>query len=195
MRICGVWLLLLLLTGGCVESKVEYTKRYGFGFTDRKNYPKLKDYKLSLDLSSGSREFLAGKSGELIFVLRNEGEKSVKIPEWYKFDPNNLKVKCQIWVPGSRKPEPEMWLDVSAPVRKPVWRYPLTLGPGNAVFVSTKLDFIRNLIVNPGTERRYFVQARLNLKSVDVESPVRYISIRPGVMPKVPEINKKQHQQ
>ena len=74
MKKSCLFVLSALLLAGCVKSGVEYTKRYGFGFADRKNYKKLKDYKLSLDLSSGSREFNAGKPGEVIFVLRNDGK-------------------------------------------------------------------------------------------------------------------------
>lgn len=186
MKTVMMFILPVLLLTGCVESKVEYTKRYGFGFADRKHYKKLQDYKLSLDLSTGSREFQAGRSGELIFVLRNEGKKRVKIHEWYKYDPNNLQVDCQVWLPGTEKPEPGMWLDVSSPIRKPIWRYPLTVEPGETVFVSTRLDFLQNLVVTPGAERRFFIQAKLNLKSVDVKSPVRSIVVRPGVVPKMP---------
>lgn len=186
-----MFVLPVLLLTGCVESKVEYTKRYGFGFADRKNYKKLQDYKLSLNLSTGSREFRAGKSGELIFVLRNEGKKRIKIHEWYKFDPNNLQVDCQIWLPGAEKPEPGMWLDVSVPIRKPVWRYPIVLEPGDTVFVSTKLDFLKNLVVSPGAERRYFIRAKLNLMSVDVKSSVHSISVRPGIVQKIPSGKKR----
>ena len=76
-----------------------------------------------------------------------------------------------------------MWLDVSLPVKRPVWRYPITIKPGEQIFVSTRLDFISNLIVTPGTERRFFVKGALNLKSVDVTAPDTYITILPGKRP------------
>ena len=178
-----VWLLALLallLCAGCASKKAEPKKRFSFGQAPREHYDKIKDCKLSLDLSTGSREFTAGRYAELVFLLRNEGQKEVKIPEWFKFDPNNLKVQCQIWLPGTRGPEPDMWLDVSQPVRQPAWRYPLTIPAGETQFVSARLDFPESLVVSPGGERRYFVRAKLNLTSVDLSSPVRVIVFRAG---------------
>ena len=181
-----IWLLAfsaLLLSLGCTAKKPEPKKRFSFGHAPRDHYDKIKDCKLSLDLSPGSREFTAGRYAELVFLLRNEGKKEVKIPEWFKFDPNNLKVQCQIWLPGTREPEPDMWLDVSQPVRQPAWRYPLTLPAGETQFVSSRLDFPENLVVSRGGERRYFVRAKLNLTSIDLTSPVRVIVFRSGGAP------------
>ena len=176
-----LWALVaLLLCAGCASKKAEPKKRFSFGQAPREHYDKIKDCKLSLDLSTGSREFAAGRYAELVFLLRNEGKKEVKIPEWFKFDPNNLKVQCQIWLPGTRGPEPDMWLDVSQPVKQPAWRYPLTLPAGETQFVSSRLDFPESLVVSPGGERRYFVRAKLNLTSVDLSSPVRVIVFRAG---------------
>ena len=182
----------VLFCGGCAKQQVVYTKKLGFGVKDQKNYPKLKDYKLSLELSPGTRSFRAGAPGELIFILRNNGQKSLRINEWHKFEPNNLKVRCQVWLPGTEKPDPSMWLDVSAPVKKPVWRYPLVIGAGEMVFVSVQLDFLANLIVTPGSERRFFVDAKLNLNSVEAAAPTTYITILPGKLPKREKMPKKQ---
>lgn len=180
----------LALLAGCAKQEVEYTKKWGFGFKDKVNYPKLKNYNLTLELSPGTRRFAAGQPGELTFILSNKGKNPVRIPEWFKFDPNNLQVQCQIWLPGAENPEPGMWLDVSVPVKRPIWRYPVTLAPGEKIFVSTNLDFLSKLIVSPGSERRYFVKAKLNLKSVDVSAPVSYVTILPGKAPVVPEKKK-----
>ena len=177
----------LVFCAGCVQQEVEYTKKWGFGFKDKVNYPKHKDYDLTLELSSGTRKFKAGYPAELTFILCNRGKKALRIPEWYKFDPNNLKIQCQVWLPGTQKPDPSMWLDVSIPVKRPVWRYPVTLKPGERIFVSSRLDFISNLIVTPGTERRFFVKGSLNLKSVDVSAPESYITILPGKRPEKPQ--------
>ena len=178
--------LCAVLGAGCIKQEVEYTKKVGFGFKDKVNYAPLKEYDLSLELSSGSRRFRAGVPGELVFILKNKSSKAVEIPEWHKFDPNNLNVKCQIWLPGSDKPDPDMWLDISLPPKRPVWRYPLTIPPGGTQFVSTRLDFPANLVVREGTERRYFIKAKLNLKSVNVSAPVEYITILPGAAPVPP---------
>lgn len=183
--------LTVLFFAGCVKQEVEYTKKWGFGFKDKGNYPKLKNYDLTLELSPGAREFAAGSPGELVFILRNRGKKQVRIPEWHKFDPNNLSVQCQIWLPGTKGPEPDMWLDISQPVKRPIWRYPVTIPPGGSLFVSTRLDFPANLVITPGTQRRYFIKAKLNLKSVDVAAPVTYISIYPGKKVRLPENYKK----
>lgn len=177
----------LIIMTGCAKQEVEYTKKWGFGFKDKGHYPKLKDYHLTLELSSGSRKFAAGVPGELIFILRNRGTAPVRIPEWHKFDPNNLNIQCQVWLPGTQKPESDMWLDISAPVKRPIWRYPVTIPPGGTQFVSSRLDFPVNLVVTPGTERRYFIKAKLNLKSVDVSSPVDFITIYPGKKVYLPE--------
>lgn len=185
-----IFLLLTLaafLAAGCAKQEIESTKKWGFGFKDKGFYPKLKNYNLSLELSPGARRFSAGVPGELIFILRNRGKASLRIPEWYKFDPNNLSVRCQIWLPGTKKPDPDMWLDISQAVKRPVWRYPVTIPPGGVQFVSTRLDFPANLVITPGTERRYFIKAKLNLKSVDVETPVEYITIYPGRKVRLPE--------
>ena len=76
-----------------------------------------------------------------------------------------------------------MWLDLSVPVKKPIWRYPLTIQPGENVFISTPIDFISNMVISPGSERRFFVKADLNLKSVDAAAPVSSISVLPGRKP------------
>ncbi|MBO5791600.1 MAG: hypothetical protein J6S54_03925 [Lentisphaeria bacterium] len=179
--------LAAVLLAGCAKQEVEYTKKWGFGFKDKVNYAKIKNAQLTLELSPGSRKFSAGAPGELVFILRNRGKSPVRIPEWYKFDPNNLSIQCQVWLPGTRKPDPDMWLDVSTPVKRPVWRYPVTIPPGGSHFVSSRLDFPVNLVVTPGTERRYFIKAKLNLKSLDVAAPVEYITIYPGKRINLPE--------
>ena len=183
-------LCLLFLAAGCASQKTEVVQRYTFGFADRKHYAKIKDGSVTLDLSPGSREFAAGSSVELVFILRNTGKKELKIPEWFKFEPNNLRVQCQVWLPGAKGPDPDMWLDVSAPVKQPIWRYPLSIPAGEAQFVGTKLDFPANLVVSPGAERRYFVRAKLNLTSLTASSPVRTIVFRPGAVSGRPPQNK-----
>lgn len=179
--------LVVLLCAGCTAQKAEPPKKLGFGFPDKKYYPKLKDYSLSLELSPGSRRFQAGMPAELLFVLKNTGKKAVTLHEWYKFDPNNLQVKCQIWLPGTREPDPLMWLDISIRPKPPIWRYPLKLQPGEVHFVSTRLDFPANLVIKQGGERRYFIKGRLNLKSVDVSAPPTWITILPGAPKKTAE--------
>ena len=71
----------LVFCAGCVQQEVEYTKKWGFGFKDKVNYPKLKDYDLTLELSSGTRKFKAGYPAELTFILCNRGKKALRIPE------------------------------------------------------------------------------------------------------------------
>ena len=180
-----------LLFSGCVKEEVEYTKKWGFGFKDKGVYKKLTNYDLTLELSPGSRKLTAGVPGELVFILRNRGKGAVRLEEWFKFDPNNLLVQCQVWLPGTDRPESQMWLNVSVPVKKPIWRYPLTLPPGGAHFVSTRLDFPANLVISPGAERRFFIKAKLNLKSVNVASETDYITIYPGTQRQTPGYSQK----
>ena len=46
---CALFAFCLLFVTGCVEQEIEYTKKLGFGFKDKVNYPKIKDHRLTLE--------------------------------------------------------------------------------------------------------------------------------------------------
>ncbi len=50
--------------------------------------------------------------------------------------------------------------------------------PNNEVQIEKELPFVDSLVVSPDGERRYFIKAELNLKSVKVESPLAAVAIR-----------------
>ena len=158
-----------LLFCGCVREEIS-SSRMALGKREEKSYAPVEKAKLSLEMSR-ERTLAAGGSGELTFVL---------VKEWYSNEPDNIISSCQNFLPGmtSYDPDPAAWVRLTAPVRKPAWRYPLKLTPGNRVVISKQLEFIRNLAVSPGSERRYFVRAELNLTSVKVASKVFTISVR-----------------
>ena len=86
-------------------------------------------------------------------------------------------MSIQPWLTGMKEPDPDGWIELSNELKKPVLHYPLTLMPGNKALVSKKLDFIENIKVSPGKFRRYFVKAKMNLKSVELQSKVYTLQV------------------
>lgn len=114
----------------------------------------------------------AGEKTALIFALSNDGNRSISIPEWYTWEQDNVVLFVQPWLTGMTEPHPESWIELSFDMKQPVMHYPVTLLPGNKVIVTKELPFIEKLQVSPGKARRYFVKAKLNLKSLPIESEV-----------------------
>ena len=110
----------------------------------------------------------------------NRDLESLKVIEWYSNEPDNLVLYCQPWTTGMEGPDEAAWTELSFDVKMPPIRYPLELMPGNQVLVTKELPFVDKLAISPGAERRFFVRAKLNLKSVSAESPVSVIVVRPG---------------
>lgn len=135
-------------------------------------YPPLADYKLSLNLIS-KRELITGEGGRLMFALKNIDNKPIRLVEWYVNEPYNVQVYCQPWFPGMNGPDPNMWIPIRMEIDpKQTGRFPLDLMPNNEVQIEKELPFVDSLVVSPNGERRYFIKAELNLKSVKVESPL-----------------------
>lgn len=128
---------------------------------------------------SGSLMMEAGSPGELTLALRNNGTKTVLIQEWRMNEPDNVRLYCQARPQGVDAPDESMWIALDDPVRTPEYRYMLELFPRNQVLVKRTLGFVENLVLRPGTERRYFVKAELNLKSLPLSSGVFEISVIP----------------
>lgn len=169
----------LLLAPGCVRQiKKEVVVP---GEKAAKEYQKLTDYQLKLTMVS-PRTLLAGSDAKAVFALENIGTKDLVIKEWYKDENENLATNCQLWLPGTENPDETAWVELERVPPKTTLRYPLRLSPGNRVFLTQPLPFIRHLVLQPGHERRYFLKAKLNLTSVDVVSPVAAIAVRPPTL-------------
>ena len=145
-------LLALVLFSGCVQTKVEKMESR-LGSVEQQSFPTVEGAKLELAVS-GNPELVSGKDRSVTFILRNLSSVPISIPEWYTNEPDNIEVSIQVWFPGSMAPEEDRWITYHVVPKKPV------------------------MIVKPGTERRYFIKARLNLKSVEAESKVSAITIR-----------------
>ena len=161
---------------GCVQTKVEKMESR-LGSVERQSFPTIENAKLELAVS-GNPELISGKDRTVTFILRNLGNTPISIPEWFSNEQDNIEVSIQIWFPNTHAPEEDRWITYPVIPKRPVMRYPLRIGAKMFVSVEVPLEFLDNLIVKPGTERRYFIKAKLNLKSVSAESKVSAITIR-----------------
>lgn len=180
-----VMLPVLLAAAGCTSSKPEPKMKMGFGLPDGLvEYKKVDAADLHLDLLS-KPVLHTGGSNELIFALRNAGFRRVNIPEWLRNEPENVKLLLQPYLPGMDAPDPEGWIEIVEPVKQPVIHLPLVLMPDNKVMISKKLDFVNKMRIAPGMERRFFLKAKINLKSLNTESEMIVLRILPGAIPKI----------
>ena len=170
--VCAV----LFLTAGCVRKEVE-PSRLAFGKREKKNYEPIRSPRLKLELT-GTGQLFAGDGGILTFALVNEGKKKIVIEEWFSNEGDNIVIYCQNWLPGMVNYDPQGWIKLEFEPRKPAWRYPLHLAAGNRMFIAKKLPFVDQLSITPGSERRYFIKAELNLTSVKLASKVSTVSVR-----------------
>ena len=181
-RVFSMLLAALLAAGivGCASSdQSERKSKRAMGTLPQESYAPLSDYKLVL--RTDSRKIIhVGEGGNITFALRNLDKKSIRIIEWFSNEPDNVIVYCQPWLTGMTVPDEQAWTELSFDVRRPPIRYPLELMPGNQVLVTKELPFVDKLAISPGAERRYFLRAKLNLKSVSVTSPVSVLIVRPG---------------
>ena len=172
---CFALFCAVLLTG-CVQTKVEKMESH-LGSVERQSFPTVEGARLELAVS-GNPELVSGRDRKVTFILRNLSNTPVSIPEWFTNESDNIEVSVQIWFPKSHAPEEDRWITYPVVPKKPVMRYPLRIGAKVFVSVDVPLEFLDKLIVKPGTERRYFIKARLNLNSVKAESKVSAITVR-----------------
>ena len=167
----------LLLLAGCASepAKKIHTPGYGEVAAGHK-FEKIRDARLEL-VFVGPKTMKAGQKGRVLFSLKNIGQKTIRIEEWRMHEPDNLQLECQVWLPGQKEPDPDRWLPLDMPVKEPELRYNLELFPGTQAQVARDLDFVEDLIITPGLERRYFIRAKLNLTSVQCASPVAAFSV------------------
>ncbi len=167
-----------MLLAGCVTTTVEGKKGLGFGEKPAGyKFEKVRNAMLELTFS-GPKILKAGQPGEIIFILKNVGGNNVRLEEWRMNEPDNLRLFCQVWLPGQEKPDPDRWLQLDGPVRQPERRYNLELMPERQVMIHRQLEFLKDLVITSGRERRFFIRAELNLTSVRCSSPVAAISVQ-----------------
>jgi|GEM_PF-573173 len=170
------------ILAGCVEERVEKKpQRFVAGALPLPEYAPIPRCKLEINLE-GSRELVAGTDGKLRFSIRNVDTVPIKISEWHVNEPENLILYCQSWFPNMKEPDPDAWIPIEyekteAQNKEPDFRFPLELAPGNQVFIDRELRIVKLLKISPEGERRFFLKVKLNLKSVNVESPVFAVSV------------------
>ena len=175
------WLFRLLpavviVLSGCVQHQV-VEDRLGMGIATDREFPPLERYKLELSMVDSG--FLrAGQDKSVTFILRNVDTIPVAIPEWYSNEADNLVIDCQIWFPNTAIPADDAWVTLPVTLKQPPLRYPLKLGAQMFVSIEVPLDFLNGLRVERGTERRYFLRAKLNLSSVKAQSKYSSIIVR-----------------
>lgn len=162
--------------GGCSSDKEE---KLAMGTAPQEHYEPLQGYRLALR-AEARHVVYAGEPATVTFTLRNLDKESLRIDEWFSNESDNVTVYCQPWFTGMSSPDDNAWTELSFDPRRPAWRYPLELMPGNQVLVTKELPFVAKMAVAPGTERRFFLRGKLNLKSVSAESPVSVLIVRPG---------------
>ena len=164
---------------GCTSNKTERKSKRAMGTLPQESYAPLTDYKLAL--RTDPRKIIrVGEGGEITYALCNLDKKNIRIVEWFSNEPDNIIIYCQPWLTGMTEPDEQAWTELSFDVRRPPIRYPLELMPGNQVLVTKVLPFVDKLAISPGAERRFFLRAKLNLKSVSVTSAVSVLIVRPG---------------
>ena len=169
-------LFLLVLLCGCVREEVGGNKM-AFARREKKEYAPIKNHQLKLEITSKGQLY-AGEGGYVTFSLINTGDKKVVIEEWFANESDNIILNCQNWLPGMTTYDSNNWVRLEVIPKKPAWRYPLNLAPGNRIFVTKQLPFVDSLAISRGGERRYFIKGELNLKSVRLESRVGTVSVR-----------------
>ena len=163
---------------GCSSDRGKEEK-LAMGTAPREYYEPLTAYRLALR-TEPQHVVYAGEPATVTFTLRNSDKESLRIDEWFSNEPDNVIVYCQPWFTGMNEPDENAWIELSFDPRRPPWRYPLELMPGNQVLVTKELPFVAKMTVLPGTERRFFLRGKLNLTSVSVASPVSVLIVRPG---------------
>ncbi len=178
----GIALCATAFLSGCVQYKVESKEqRFVSGSLPLPEYAPLERYRLAINLES-NRELVAGEEATLAFSIQNVDTVPVRIPEWFAYEPENIQLYCQHWLPGEEDPVEDAWIlleleKTEEQLKKPDFRVPLELAPGNQVVVNRNFRIVRAMRIQGGEERRFFVKAKLNLKSVQVESPVFAVSV------------------
>lgn len=163
---------LMFLLCGCVST---YTGSITH-FPQYKKFEPIAGAKLKLE-AAGRRELISGVDDSITLKLTNIGNKAIRIEEWYMKEVDNFVVYYQPWKPGTKEPDPAAWEVIYPVILDNPKRFPLDMQPGVNVLVRFGLPFLEGLKVTPGKERRFFLRATMNLRSVNAESKVFAISV------------------
>lgn len=172
--------LLTAILAGCAGKAPPPQMKMAFGVPDGTvKYKPVAGKNLSLKLVS-KPVVHAGETAVLTFALCNNGNRSIEIPEWYSNESDNIVIFAQPWLTGMKAPDPQNWIELSFNLKQPVFHHPLILMPGNQVMVAQELPFIEKIRnISPGMERRYFIKAQTNLKSLKLESEIIVLKVLP----------------
>ena len=142
------------------------------------HYPKIKGYSISLTPVTPRREFYAGEEVNIIFQLRNTGTKKLVIYEWRAKENENVRIYYTPYKKNIKRLPKRQWLSIKPETWGP--HATLVLNPRNAVLVSKKLPFIKNISSAslPKTGRNFYLFAELNLKSISARSEVMLITVK-----------------
>ena len=176
----GAAALALLAAAGCASAPQAPKLRLGLGKPDGyETYEKINPAGLYFELVSKPVVY-AGSEAKLVFALRNSSGRSVEIREWLRNEPENIKIMIQPYLPGMKTPDPQGWIELIEPEKRPVIHYPLILMPENQVLVTKNLNFIAKLYVPPRSERRFFMRAESTLQSLKLASDVIVLHVLPN---------------
>ena len=168
-----------LLCSSCVTETPKYMKRQKVHEESQREYPKIKDYRVKLQLVTTRRSFNPGHRTILTYKFKNIGKKPLRIDEWFMNDPDNIKIYYHPWKKGLNRLKRAECKVMNPILKKPVRRFELVLNPGNSVLIRKELSFVKDM--PPGKQpehKKYFVIATLNLKSIRSSSKASIIELK-----------------
>lgn len=169
----------VLVLAGCVTQEAP-KQRMAMGVPHgRVKYKKISPEGLELKIF-GKTAVRAGRPARLTFALANNSNKTVRIPEWFSHEPDNVVIFIQPVMSGMVEPDDSKWIRLDFDYKMPIFHYPITLMPGNQVLINKELGVIEKLIVSPGDERFFFIRAALTLESLEVVSSVIMLRVTPN---------------
>lgn len=142
-----------------------------------KTFAPITDHDLWLLPISERLTFFAGEEVPIDFKLINKGERQVKIDEWLQDQDANIEVYYCPWQEQQPEFKPEEWTCFQSKKPDSLVRFPLELNPGNSVLVSCNLTFIKKM-TPPATPQKFYIIARLTLKSLPLVSEVLVITVK-----------------
>ena len=143
-------------------------------------FEKVKADGLSLKIL-GTPVARAGRPGVITFALANDGHLKVNIPEWFSNESDNVGIYIQPLLSGMVEPDESKWVRLEFEFKKPIMHYPVTLMPGNKLLIAKQVDFIKNMMIQPGDERMFFFRGELTLESLPLTSRVGILRVTSNV--------------
>ena len=175
--------ILTLVSVSCVKTvvKEKNTKRMRGNFRDnalpKKEYKKLKNYRLTLYPVGKTSGLILDKDANVKLRLRNNGNKKVRIDEWYIKTEDNVILYYREFDLDVKNFVAKEWTKISPVIKDKGLRFELVLMPRNSVLITKNLDFLGKLNLKPGEKKRFLVLAELNLHSVRVRSSMFSVEV------------------